>query len=470
MRRFALVLALAACSDPPAPPPLAPEPLEPVPVEPAQSAPEVPAVAPPRCAALGLSHAPVITPEAREANAAALVHHAAGRFDESEAGFRAALDASPDHGSARFNHACALARLGRGADAWAELELLLCADLPTTAPRLLSDPDLESVRAAHDVAAAIDEVAAQYRAAAGRGTPLVSFVHGPEMPSSSYVVGTEWEESQAGVWIATDGVFVPMGPLQHITGPHGTDEVAFPLIATRYDAASGRVLTVLARGNLSEGGGLFCTLQIRLTEGATGASVVDASRRVEDVFDFEAWPAGDAVMLTWQDVDSEAPSAFRATSSGIARASVSPPGPGSLAIGNLSWEHVTGRRVPAHGPLVHADGLPDLSLGPAPRWGDRSVMPSSAPGIVYVVTSRHGDCGTRDRFLVERLVPATGERRELWAGDDAYPILEEGADGALYIQAGDETRRFADHGAGNPEVLWPGLGLTSGAADVNPYC
>jgi hypothetical protein len=100
-------------------------------------------------------------------------------------------------------------------------------------------------------------------------------------------------------------------------------------------------------------------------------------------------------------------------------------------------------------------------------------MVSRDASIVFVVSSRHGDCGVRDRFLVERLVVATGQRVELWAGEDAYPILEEGADGALYIQAGDETRRFPDLGAAGDaghQVLRPGVGLTGSAHDVNPYC
>ncbi len=419
---------------------------------------------------MGLTRADVISGAAREANAAALVHHAAGRYTESEAGFRAAMEASPDYRSARFNHACALARLGRSADAWTELEGLLCADLPSFAPRLRTDPDLESVRAEHEVDAVIAAIAARYRDAARSGTPMVAFEHGPELDQDQGVWGTAWEESQAGVWLDASGVFVPMGPRHHVSGVRQGESEALPLPATRYDPETGNVMSVLARGNLSEGGGLTCALELRLTEGATGSAIVTQTRRVTDVIDVRVWPEANGLVVSWLDA-SEEPFAIRATADGMAPTRVEPRAVGHVSIGNLSWQPVGLSDQPAPGARLTLESGAELELGRAPSWGERRVMLSRDASVTFIVTSRHGDCGSRDRFLVERL--AAGQRVELWAGEDAYPILEEGADGALYIQAGDETRRFPDlgaTGAAGQQTLRPGLGLTSSAHDVNPYC
>jgi len=424
------------------------------------------------CASVGLARADVISAAARDANAAALAHHAAGRYTESEAGFRAAMEASPDYRSARFNHACALARLGRVAEAWSELEGLLCADLPSFAPRLRTDPDLASVRAEHEVDAVIASIAARYRDVARAGTPLVAFEHGPELDQDQGVWGTAWEESQAGVWLDAAGVFVPMGPRHHVSGVRQGENEALPLPATRYDPATGHVMSVLARGNLSEGGGLTCALELRLTEGATGSAIVTQTRRAPDVTDVRAWPEASGLVVSWLDAN-EQPFAVQATADGVRTTQVEPRAVDHVSIGNVSWQPVELRSQPAPGSRLTLESGTALELGRAPSWGERRVVFARDASVVFVVTSRHGDCGSRDRFLVERLVVETGQRVELWAGEDAYPILEEGADGALYIQAGDETRRFPDlgaTGAAGHRTLRPGLGLTSSAHDVNPYC
>ena len=174
--------------------------------------------------------------------------------------------------------------------------------------------------------------------------------------------------------------------------------------------------------------------------------------------------------LSWLDA-SEEPFAIRATADGMAPTRVEPRAVGHVSIGNLSWQPVGLSDQPAPGARLTLESGAELELGRAPSWGERRVMLSRDASVTFIVTSRHGDCGSRDRFLVERL--AAGQRVELWAGEDAYPILEEGADGALYIQAGDETRRFPDlgaTGAAGQQTLRPGLGLTSSAHDVNPYC
>jgi len=101
---------------------------------------------------------------------------------------------------------------------------------------------------------------------------------------------------------------------------------------------------------------------------------------------------------------------------------------------------------------------------------DRSVVRTADPDVLLVLTSRHGDCGMRDRYRIERVVASTGARTVLLEGRDGYPIIEEGPDGSLYIQVGDTMRRFPDQGAGAAANMPAGLGLTAAPFDFNPYC
>src|SRR5262245_8793830 len=134
MRLWAAVLALAACDPTPggatareaAPPEEpAPEPAAAPATEPA-SAPADPGlpygVGPVTLEQIGQA-APAWAPpaDAAEANRQALEHHRAGRYEQSLAGFERAQAAAAGYPMARFNRACALARLDRLDEAAAEM-------------------------------------------------------------------------------------------------------------------------------------------------------------------------------------------------------------------------------------------------------------------------------------------------------------------------------------------------------------
>ena len=86
---------------------------------------------------------------ARKENREALALHRAGKYAEAQAGFARAVEASPGHDLARFNLACAYARLGKLDEAATELTTLLERDLLRFQSRWRgddADPDLDALR------------------------------------------------------------------------------------------------------------------------------------------------------------------------------------------------------------------------------------------------------------------------------------------------------------------------------------
>lgn len=456
MHRLALALVLVACSDPPAPaaPAIAPEP-------PAPPAPAAPEPAPPICAEVGSLTAEAVPDAARAANEAAL-RTLATDAAAAEAALAAVVASAPAYRMARYNHACALGRLGRADEAWQELLPLLCEELPTFGPRLRADEDLAAVRARPDLEAALDAIAELHRAAAAGGVPLVAYTHGPSRGSGA---GTEWEEAQAGSYHAATGRFVPMGPrLRERGAPGASGDGGFALNATRWDPQSGRVLSLSAHGTDAEYPSLG-PVQVRVHEAATGRELLTHRFTVEGAGVSARLTPGGALSWYW-DFDL-AVHGLSIDPSG-ARPSREPEGAPSLGVGPLSWDYVARTRIDAPRPSV---ALPDgrtVDVGPRPRNEQRYALETSDPDVLLLVTYHHGDCGVTDHFVLERLVISTGARAAVLDAN-GYPIVEDfGA--LLFVQVGATLRLFPDLGAGPATTVRAGLGLTSMANDYNPYC
>ena len=159
-----LVAIVVGCGEEAPSPAVTPPVVEAVPEPPTSNEPAPRAL--PRCEALGRTSIPdVPSRDARRTNREGLTAHERGDHAAALASFERALELAPDYENARFNEACALARLGRIDEAWERVQALACADLPSFAPRVLRDPDLEGVRAAHDVAAFVAAEARRYEGA-----------------------------------------------------------------------------------------------------------------------------------------------------------------------------------------------------------------------------------------------------------------------------------------------------------------
>jgi len=99
------------------------------------------------------------------------------------------------------------------------------------------------------------------------------------------------------------------------------------------------------------------------------------------------------------------------------------------------------------------------------------VRATSDARVAFAISSRWGDCGFRDRYVIDRVERAGGAVTRMAAGE-GQPHLEVGSDGAIYLQVGAELRRWpsATSATSESEVLPAGLGLSSQPDDFNPYC
>jgi hypothetical protein len=420
------------------------------------------AAAPWTCAQIGTtSAAPAVSEEAEAANRRALEVHQAGRYEESERAFREVVAGSPGYAMARFNHACALARLERVTEAWAELGPLLCADLPTFAERLAKDDDLRALRDDPRTGPALAELSARYLEAARGGTPLVAYAYGP--PNAR--VGRRWESSQAGSYLHGQRRFLPMGPNVREAGRRSGDD-GIGLVATTYDAARRRVLIVSAGGNDAEGGAPLERVRIRVLDAPLATTVVD-QRIGRQMFAVDAALVEDGSVVVFRD-EGPGPT-LEATARGIAvtRRALGVP---YLSLQQASWflETVAPEVRYVAGELRTPSAR--IPVGRAHRrFATHRVVVDEAAKVAYVVSGTYGDCEAPDRHVIDRVDLQAATAIELAAGE-GEPQVAIGTDGAFYLQVREVVRRYASSSATTFETLRSGLGLTSLPIHGNPGC
>jgi tetratricopeptide (TPR) repeat protein len=147
-------------------------------------------------------------------NRRGLTLHRAGDYEQSLAAFDEALAVEPDYAWARYNRACALARLGQFEPAAAELERLLRADLPRFGPRLQTDDDLAELRGSAVGTAlerAHEQIAAAYLAAVATGVTAVVYRDLDWNPHVRRGL-TGYEHLRLGVLDPQQGRFIPLSP------------------------------------------------------------------------------------------------------------------------------------------------------------------------------------------------------------------------------------------------------------------
>lgn len=115
----------------------------------------------------------------------------------------------------------------------------------------------------------------------------------------------------------------------------------------------------------------------------------------------------------------------------------------------------------------------DIEL-PAAHRREMGLRVESEGGLAVVLSSRGGDCGTPDSYVLS--VVDMDTRAVLWTresnGHAAFRLHE----GALFLQTWDarrvleETRSFEDARRDASQSLPSGFGVDMGPLDFNPYC
>ncbi|HEX2729944.1 MAG TPA: hypothetical protein VHM70_00005, partial [Polyangiaceae bacterium] len=149
---------------------------------------------------------------AQKANSAALLEHQQQHWEAARAGFERALQLDPTYDLARYNLACALARLERFSDVVSELELLLQRDLPRFGARLSSDRDLAQFRASaigNDLLARMQTLQTSWLQRARGGVRVNAWIaHVPGEGEAEY---QRPEHLRGGVWLADERRFLALG-------------------------------------------------------------------------------------------------------------------------------------------------------------------------------------------------------------------------------------------------------------------
>jgi hypothetical protein len=390
-----------------------------------------------------------------------LAAHERGEHETSLAGFERALERSPGYAVARFNAACAHSRLGRVDRARDEVRALLCADLPTFAPRVLADPDLEALRASADLAGFVDSLRARYEAAMREGVPLVAY---REEPFDMAYGGPT--TAQAGVWIHAERRFVPLGP--SIRAGRGDAPIVAPLL----DPERGRVVVVTTPGSAAEGPAAVPT-RLRLYRAATGEALADA-RLPAEVIVTELGFVDDGVAIRttgWRGA-AVAARTFLLDDAGLRRAPAAEP-QDYLRVGPLGWWHHQATSgfplaAGARGPTTPS-GLQIFARGARRQRAHHSAWVDRARDVAAVLAADWGDCGHPDRYTVDVVDLGTGRSVRQSNGRGQVHVML-GHDGALYLQRGDTLERFGDPRLPASETLPSGLGISSRPNDANPYC
>lgn len=361
------------------------------------------------------------------------------------------VDAAPDYDSARFNLACTLARLDRDEEARALLETLLCRDLPTNLPRARADEDLRDLRG--DVDTIASRVLPRYRET--EGVALVAFGK-TEVGGDFHAPHLHW--NQSGLW--TGERFVPAGPRQqarHREHP--------PLLAS---AIAGDVV-VLAESVSSSAEMDFlppvAVTAVKIFEGDEIAQRrFDVSQ--EEYYGIAIGAVDGRAWIGFEGFGDDAPAPRVQWIDDGSRIATLPEG--SLDMGMQTW-------APSAATSSHRASRRGLRVGETTialdarhrRMNGPPHVLGSGP-LALAVSEAVGDCGVRDRWVIEMVDTAAGS--SLWNAHGEGQVLLRFYDGKLWMQLNDALFVLPDPRRDERTPLPAGLGLSSTWYSFNPMC
>ncbi len=432
-----------ASMEPPtvAPPPTASAPVQVIPGRAAAAEPSVPVIP---LAEIGMPAVPSIATAARARNRAALKLHRAEDFAAARDGFVEALALSPDHDMARYNLACAQARLGDLAAARAELETVLHRDLLRFQGRWRGarpDTDLDALRQSANapaIDALVEALRVAYDHAHDVGVAAYSYSR-PPSPEQTDFAGTPVDKGSSslvsGIWLHADRRFVPLA--------RGGTVALLDLPRRRALRAKVRLDEAHCDYDIS------ASIELVSTHPDPTVKPKGSVRKAKNGdrgFDAPGNPSfgfvgGDGVLThdgpltfegTWVDVLAEG-GKFHAAP---------PPG--------YSLQHKT-LTVPGRQDPIALDRAYE------------HVFATGAPAAPVFLLHRRFDIDydTFDPIFdatVVRLDVSSGKTERIAHGNgDAWVVI--GTDGSVYIELEGQTQRWADADAGAPEPTMPGLHL-----------
>lgn len=429
-----------------------------IPEQPPAPEPSAPAVA---LDAIGFEHPPKISKAARAHNRAALKLHRKGEYEASRDGFAKATELSPDHDMARFNLACALAKLGELEAARAELSTLLHRDLLRFQERwrgAKADTDLDTLREskhAPEVDALVQRLRDAYDEAHDHGIPAYLYARPPVPAETDFAGGVVTRGSSsliAGAWLHDAKRFVPL-----VRG--GT--------ATLLDLPRRRALR--ANVSLAE---QHCDYAVYAKEELLSTSPDPAvqpegeMRPPKDASadDDEYYGEPTSAVLTFASYDPLTPEggsaspvhvAIDLTAEGGRFYAAAPPGYA------LSRRTLT---VPGRADAIKLDGLYQQIFVPAA---------AEAPVLVlqrrFEVDTDSYDYDSIYDSTVTRVDVATGKTERLAHGDgNAWVVIAP--DDSVFIELEGKTQRWPTLDAATPEPTMPGLHLAPALGDPSCMC
>jgi hypothetical protein len=464
---LALTLCALACSGrhDPSPPGPAPSPAAEPPVgEPAEP-PELAAEIVPEPAPLAIGWATIpgeLDPVADARNREALAHHRAGRHERALAGFEQALEADPAYDWARYNRACALARLHRMAEAVAEVERLVLEDLPTFGPRWAQDEDLAAAHATPEgqrLDARLPEIRAAYRQAIAAGIPAMTYR--PRKPLGDGQPRIPQQALRLGAYDPTARRFVPAVPRVQEALAGRLDRQAERALVLAGDLVMGEIWLVQAR-----------RVDVRIFDladpGRTVLAVddVDAKHPSTDEIRVavEAALEGDGARVTLRELGYEPKGtlSLSVTTHGVelTRQHVPPSSPRLHVDANGAFVDVpppTGMSIEGGRLRVH-DREDPIELGPGHPASGHHHVERTPDGRWALVLTEVAGCRERAfiRHVLDRVDLTRGETARL-SSAPTHAGAALGPDGSVYLDSDGRVVRFPPDSTTPVDDVLPGV-------------
>lgn len=404
---------------------------------------------------------------ATDRNRTGLEHHREGRHVEALAAFDEAIEADASAMWARYNRACALARLGRDDEALDELDRVLREDLPRFGPKAKTDEDLASLREGPDgdaLAALQEPIVAAYRDALDYAVPAWTFRPRDARSGDGHPQAPYWNLRQ-GLYDPYARRFIPLSP--EVQRGLGTlldrESETILVLAGQLDDRDAPIVQPRELGVSVFGTGLF---------GVAIAEVGRVDRRLAELADprtaVSAALDGERVRLTYHDLGYE-PSRLTVRVAGTRVQSLARTTDGPHQAEREEARHVDATRshllVDGHGVQVHQPPPPGMALVDgrlrvealaepvqlAPAHGEPAptshrVLRTPDGRFALVFTQRAG-CGEHGSgYAISRVDLATGEA-SLLAQADGFGGAALAIDGTVFVDDGSAVVRHPPDGS-----------------------